>query len=345
MQFQKFELSFKKIEILKKILTSTLLLLILNSCAKTNYDGSSPIKPFGNQNQQVPPQNSDLPPSSTTPPVGSAKKLPVISFVLDEVTLNANLEAQLELQLSEVTDRPVIAVVNLVHGTAIPYRDYIGYKPLSSDRSVDRFSRTIVIPPGATRMPLPMVGGSRTTNCDSHFFAKIDYMKLKQAKVFNNTAKVIIPCKYANLPPIVVPIPEPTPELPVTARFEEEYIKTKEHKKRTSVKVILDRPSNLPVMIDIETQNGSAYEDIDYVKVKVQLVIQPGETSIELPIELVRAHRCKPEDWPRHHRDGKFEFHVVVTEITNATMPQPTSTIRVKKDVDDDRGCKSPPQS
>lgn len=333
---------------LKKILGSLFktlwilgVVLFLSSCAKTNYDGSAPIQPFGNTSQQIPPEATKEPEPIT--PIVETKKFPIISFVLDEVSMNQELEAQLELQLSEASNLPVIAVVNLVSGTAIPHRDFNGFKPYSSAR----FSRTVVIPPGTTRVALPLIGGRRTYNCDSHFFAEINPQKLQQAKVLEKTAKIFLPCEFAELPevePIPEPIPQPIPELPVRAYFQHDYIKTKEHKKRTSVKILLTRASSLPVVLDLETQNGTAFEEIDYVKVKNRLVIPPGQVSIEVPIQLVRAHRCKPKDddqwWPH---DGKYKFHVVVTAIANAEMLQPRATIRVTKDVDNHHGCKSPP--
>ena len=311
--------------------------LFLSACAKTNYDGSPRIQSFGDKSQQIPPVVPGQP-VPEDPPIVEIKK-PIISFVLDEVSMNSKLEAQLELQLSEVSKLPVIAVINLIRGTAIPHRDYNGFKPYTS-----RWTHTVVIPPGTTRLALPIIGGRMTTNCDSHFFAEINSKKLQQAKVLDKTAKIIIPCDYAELPPVVEPIPRPIPDLPVIARFEHDYIKTKEHKKRTSVKILLNHASDLPVVIDLETQNGTAFEEIDFVKVKVRLVIPPGQTSIDMPIQLVRAHRCKPKEddnWFPH--DGKFKFYVVVTAIANAEISQPRATIRVTKDVDKHKGCKSPP--
>ena len=344
---------FKNLSIIFNTFISLLFIFILSSFAKTNYDDRVRVLPFANKMTPLPPPAPPLSSPTPTPePVISTETLPVISFIQSEVTLDLNLEARLGLQLSEASKQPVIITVNLVNGTALHYRDFAGFKVKSAE-----VSQTVIFPPGTTRVNLPVIGGRHTRFCDTYFLAKINLGTQPKARVLNDTAKINVPCTFAEPTepaPIVIPPPEPrvepcppvvapSPQTPINVRFERERIDTQEHAKRVAVKIILDSISSLPITIELETQDGSAFDQVDYNKIKVQLTIPPGQNSIELPIELIKAHRCKSPEL--QGRETRFEFRLVATAIYNANMINPATIITVKKDIDDDRGCLSAPVS
>lgn len=350
-----------------KILGSFLLAVIattfLSSCAKTNYDGSTRVQPMAAQ--QAPPtpstppaQNRGVPP--VAPPVQPtlpAGNLPVINFVQDDVLMDSRMEARLELQLSEASKLPVTAVINLVNGSALHYRDFAGFRSRSSETS-----QTVVFAPGTTRMPLPVIGGRRTRFCDTSFTAVISANRLQNAKVIDDSARITLPCEMvepAPDAPVFIPAPNPpiAPVAPIVqtpapvqpapcdmvqARFENTVVENREHAKKTSVTILLDRVSELPVIFDLETNDGSALQNIDYVKVRVQLTIPPGQTAIEVPIALLKNKRCRTSDMHRWQQHAHFEFQVRITAMSNANMLQPAAVIVLKKDVDDDH-CSAAP--
>lgn len=337
-----------------KILSSLSLALIASlflGCAKTNYDGGPQVHPLSNPQPEAIPQanpqatpntkREELPPAPPTPIVASGN-MPVISFVQNDVMMNGGLEAQLELQLSEAAKLPVTAVINLVDGSAIHYRDFAGFKSRGSETS-----QTLVFAPGKTRMLLPVIGGRRTLFCDTSFSAVISEKRLQNARVVDGSARITLPCEfvepapdYTSPPQLPAPIVEP--RLPVTgepscpmvqARFESDVIENREHAKRTSVRIVLDRISDLPVIFDIETRDGSALQNVDYIPLRLQLTIPAGQTSIEIPVELLKAKRCRTPDMRRLQQHADFDFAVVLTAMSNANMAQPAARIIQKKDV------------
>ena len=322
--------------------------VFLTSCAKTNYDNSARVQPLATKLQQPPTVPPPAGAGKRAPPVNT-ENLPNISFVENEVTMDGKLEAHLELRLSAASNQPVTATVNLVNATALHYRDFSGFKTLSSNNhSLAEVTQTVVFPPNTTRMALPVIGGRQTRFCDTYFFAVIN-SRLQQAQVADDTARINIPCTDVD-EPIVAPTPPPRlepipcPPAPATeARFEFEKIKTSEHATGTSVKIFLNRVSDLPVVIELETHDGSAYSQLDYVGLKVQVTIQPGQIGVELPIQLITAHRCRARNASRWVREGEFEFTLQATAISNATMKNTSTSITVEKDIDDDRGCLTAP--
>lgn len=327
----------------------------LSACAKTNYDGSPRVQPMATpQATDTPPtRNREVPPpTGPVQPTLPAGNLPVISFVQDDVLMDSRMEAHLELQLSEASKLPVTAVINLVNGSALHYRDFAGFKSRSSETS-----QTVVFAPGTTRMPLPVIGGRRTRFCDTSFTAVISANRLQNAKVIDDSARISLPCEMVEPAPdhpvVVAPPPSVRPPAPVQpvapcdmvqARFEESVVKNGEHTKKTIVKIVLDRVSDLPVIFDLETNDGSAIQNIDYVKVRVQLTIPPGQTEIAVPIALLKSRRCRTSDMHRWQQHANFEFQVRVTAMSNANMLQPAALIVLKKDVDDDH-CSAAPQA
>lgn len=342
-------------KILGSLSLAAIAILAFSGCAKTTYDGSPRVQPLATPLQQTtpPPASQDpTPPATpvvpvTPPPSGN---LPVLSFVENEIVMNGKLEAQLEVQLSQASNLPVTAVIHLINATALHYRDYAGFKTRSSETS-----QTIVLPPGTTRMLLPVIGGRRTRFCDTHFFAVISGKRIQNARVVDDSARINLLCEFVQpapvdqppptIPPIVVPVPvQPGAPCPmVQARFESEVIENRHHAKRSIVKVVLDRPSELPVIFDIETRDLTAFDRIDYIGMKVQLTIPPGDTSIELPIELINSQRCRTRDMHRWQQHWTFEFQAVVTGMTNANMNRPAALITYIKDVDDDNCLPAPP--
>ncbi len=341
-----------------KILGTFLLAMIattfLSSCAKTNYDGSPRVQPMAAQQapDAPPARNREVPPpAGPVQPTLPTENLPVISFVQDDVLMDSRMEAHLELQLSEASKVPVTAVINLVNGSALHYRDFAGFKSRSSETS-----QTVVFAPGTTRMPLPVIGGRRTRFCDTSFNAVISANRLQNAKVIDDSARITLPCEMvepAPENPVVIPAPvapivhppapvQPAPCDMVQARFENTVVENREHAKKTSVTILLDRVSELPVIFDLETNDGSAIQNIDYVKVRVQLTIPPGQTAIEVPIALLKNKRCRTSDMHRWQQHAHFEFHVRITAMSNANMLQPAAVIVLKKDVDDDH-CSAAP--
>ena len=340
-----------------KILGSFLLPVIasgiLSSCAKTNYDGSTRVQPLATpQATETPPPTRSRevpPPAEPVQPAQPVGNLPVISFVQDDVQMDSRLEAHLELQLSEASKLPVTAVINLINGSALHYRDFAGFKSRLSETS-----QTVVFAPGTTRMPLPVIGGRRTRFCDSSFDAVISANRLQNAKVIDDSARISLPCEMVEpapdrpvvvIPPPVAPIvrqPEPAPCNMVQARFENTTVVNPEHAKKTSVTIVLDRVSDLPVIFDLETNDGSAFQNIDYVKVKVQLTIPPGQTSVQVPVSLLKNKRCRTSEMHRWQQHADFEFQVRITAMSNANMMQPAALIVLKKDVDDEK-CSAAP--
>ena len=344
-------MQFKMLSFLTPLI---LAIVFLGGCAKTNYDGSTRVKPLSNPEPAPTAQQRGQPaPAPGSTPTAPAGNLPVVSFVQSEVEMDSKLEARLDLQLSEVSSLPVTVVVDLVDATARHYRDFAGFKTRSSETS-----QTIVIAPGTTRMPLPVIGGRRTRFCDSYFNAVINSARLQNAKVVSNSAKINLPCENVAPaidqptppPPVLEPILEPIvqPRQPpvqpcqVIARFESEVVDNKEHAKRTSVKIVIDQDLEWPVIIDLETRDGSAYAGIDYVRVKVQLTIPAGQRSVEVPIELLKNDRCRTSDMHRWQKHAHFEFNAVVTGITGANMLKPSALIILEKDVDDEKCLAAP---
>ena len=338
-----------------KILSSLLLTVIaavfLSACAKTNYDGSQRVQALAKPTEQAQPDpaarqrdQQPAPPATPAPPIRSVGNLPVISFVQQDVLMDSRLEAHLELQLSEASKLPVTAVINLINDSAIHYRDFAGFKSRSSETS-----QTVVFAPGTTRLPLPVIGGRRTRFCDTSFFAVISASRLQNAKVIDGSARISLPCEKVepapeNPAPIVVPVVPVVPEPcdMVQARFENNIVENREHAKRTQVKIVIDRVSALPVIFDLETNDGSAFENIDYVRVRVQLTIQPGQIAIEVPVELLKNQRCRTSEMHRWQQHAHFEFQVRVVAMSNANMAQPAAQIILKKDVDDDNCTAAP---
>ncbi|AGH95914.1 Calx-beta domain-containing protein [Pseudobdellovibrio exovorus] len=96
-----------------------------------------------------------------------------------------------------------------------------------------------------------------------------------------------------------------------------------------TAKVVLTESSTLPVVIEIETQDGSARADVDYAPVKQRVVVAPGLTSVEVPVRILPQTACKDAS----------EFYLVVTQIENAEMASKRATISIAKD---EALCKPP---
>ena len=336
--------------------TALLSLLLLSSCAETSYDGRTRANPLINKMEQPPAPITAAPRQQPTEPQAAVSNYPVLSFVETEVDMDGELVARLEVQLSQASASPVTAIVTLENATAIHYRDFAGFKipgKIKYSRNEAETRQTIVIPPGTTRMALPDIGGITTRFCDAYFNAKLNKNNVQNAQIVEDTARVNVPCvnAYPSEPaqPVIVepppvsriqePVPCP-PQAAVEARFKSDLVKTFEHARRAEIKVVLDQASSLPVVIDVETQDGTAYAGIDYKPVKMQVVIPAGKKSVEFEVDLIRAHRCAPPGSREH--DERFEFSVVATQIANANMQRPEIKVSVKKDVDDDRGCLQP---
>lgn len=95
-------------------------------------------------------------------------------------------------------------------------------------------------------------------------------------------------------------------------------------------KIILNEPSTLPVTIEIETQDGTARENVDYVPVRQTLIVPPGTTEIEVPIRILPQTECRQAS----------DFYLVVTRIENATMSQRRAQIVIPRD---ENLCAPPP--
>ena len=166
------------------------LLVLLSACAKADYDGRARLQPFSNKMSTPPPatQQQQNPPATAV-----AVKLPVISFVQTAVTMNSKMEAQLELQLSEASNTRVVAVIELLDQSARHHRDYTGFKTPSRNYEVVQH---VEFAPGETRKSLPIIGGRTryadiATSCNSTFLARINAMKLVNARVINDRAQVL----------------------------------------------------------------------------------------------------------------------------------------------------------
>lgn len=106
-----------------------------------------------------------------------------------------------------------------------------------------------------------------------------------------------------------------------SARFERERISAT-HGSIATAKVVLSESSTLPVVIEIETQDGSARADVDYAPVRQRLVVAPGLTSIDVPVRILPQTACKDAS----------ELYLVVTQIENAEMANKRATVSIAKD-------------
>ena len=136
--------------------------------------------------QAVPPSNPETPQPIEPTPVNSL--LPEIRFSNYNVVFNRKLEAQLELELSQPSNVPVVVDVYLLNGTALHYRDFAGFK------ARNEMKQTIIFAPGETHRQLPVIGGRSTENCDSIFYVQMDKSSVQKAQIINFEAQVRILC-------------------------------------------------------------------------------------------------------------------------------------------------------
>lgn len=115
------------------------------------------------------------------------------------------------------------------------------------------------------------------------------------------------------------------------ARYERDLI-TIPQGRSDKAKIILSETTTQPVIIDIETQDGSAKENIDYVPVRQRIILNPGVTIGEIPLQILPQTECKPDS----------DFYLVVTRIENAVMTQTRAHIVIPQDQD---LCQPPPPS
>jgi hypothetical protein len=130
---------------------------------------------------------------------------------------------------------------------------------------------------------------------------------------------------------------EPKPE--ITAKFESLALSNQRGSKDIIAKIVLNQASDLPVMIDIETQESTAKQDVDFVPLTASLVIPPGQTAIEIPLKLADS-KCVPPDLLSSLNLAK-QFNLVVTKIENATMLEPAASVSI---TDDPVVCEPEPQ-
>jgi len=150
----------------------------------------------------------------------------------------------------------------------------------------------------------------------------------------------VAPMPTQPMPP-VAPVPtlpppdvQPAPAMP-NARFEQEQMNTGGNSMVTS-RILLDKPALQDVSIEIETQDGTAKSDVDYVPVKLTLTIKKDETSIDIPLALIARDKCSI-DAPADAGKGG-DFKLTVLSITNANMESKTESIVIPEDT---RNCAS----
>jgi hypothetical protein len=113
------------------------------------------------------------------------------------------------------------------------------------------------------------------------------------------------------------------------AHFAKNPIRIKQGK-NGKAKIELNETSTEIIQLDIETRDGSAKANEDYVPVSLHLTMAPGTKDVEVDIQLIRQTICKADS----------QFFLDVTRINGATMDQRTAVIQIPKD---DDLCKPPP--
>jgi hypothetical protein len=121
------------------------------------------------------------------------------------------------------------------------------------------------------------------------------------------------------------------PKADVAASFESLAMSNQRGSTDIVAKIVLSEPSSQPVIIDIETQESTAKQDVDYVALTAQLTIEPGQTSIEIPLKLISDGKCVPQSLAASLNIAK-QFNLVVTKIQNATMVEPAASVSIVAD-------------
>lgn len=320
---------------LKPIFTFAAVVALLSSCAKTDYDGSLRLRGTTNNNPQAQQQDqrqgrggdNQTNPDAT---LGDGN-LPLISFTQSEVLMDSKLEAKLELQLSEASDKPVVAQVDLIDGSAKHYRDYTGFRTPSRNNET---LQTIIFAPGETRKQLPVIGGrvryaDTSRACNSQFMARINAMKLEGARVVSDRAQVIVPCS-TDRADILPPLPEPTPgrscELPVAA-FESNLIEVPVGADIALARIVLNKTAEENVYIDVEA--SSRFRVKTFEPYQERVMIPKGQRSVDIRINVKRQDVCCLTPAPQGDTvTGRFD--IVVTSIANATMENRLAEVAIK---------------
>ena len=333
---------------IRSIVRGLSVIVLLSACAKTSYDG--PIRPQILDNKMTPPPaqrqgNPDPGPTPTptptpAPPSTPIRAQPIISFTRTLVYMDSLLRTipVLELQLSQAATEPVTAVVILLDDSAKLGRDYNGFNGVRENEY------TVVFPIGTTKMPLPMLRGRERQSlpsCNGVFNAQIDASRLQGARVYEATAKVIVPCSARPDQPPVCPPQPPNPPVPevIHAHFETPVISINPSTNRSFARIVLDRTSSLPVTIALEARNVNGRPS--FRPVSNVVVIPANSMSVDIPLDIVRADICAnpPATTSSSNIVDINDFNVVVTDIQNAEMNDRTAQVNV---FDDTARCCAP---
>lgn len=320
---------------LKPVFTLVAVFALLSSCAKTDYDGRLRLRGTNNNNPQAQQQDrqqgrggdNQTNPDTT---LGNGN-LPLISFTQTEVLMDSKLEARLELQLTEASDKPVVAQVDLIDASAKHHRDYTGFRTPSRNNET---MQTIIFAPGETRKPLPVIGGrvryaDTSRACNSQFMARINAMKLEGARVVSDRAQIIVPCS-TDRADILPPLPEPTPgrssELPVAA-FESNLIEVPVGADIALARIVLNKTAEENVYIDVEA--SSRFRVKTFEPYKERVMIPRGQRSVDIRVRVKRQDVCCLTPAPQGDTvTGRFD--ITVTAIANATMENRLAEVAIK---------------
>ncbi|MGZ3725362.1 MAG: Calx-beta domain-containing protein [Pseudobdellovibrio sp.] len=314
----------KKATPFRSLFKALTVLALASSCAKTNYDGRLRLNPL-NKLSTPPATQQGNPAAPTTPTTRTdAKDLPNVSFAEPRYPMvSPQLTAQPSLQLSKASSVPVQVKVDLYDVDAMWGRDYNGFQP-GKERSVE-----VVIPPGQTSVKLPVIGGrersARNGRCASDFIARIDAMKLKDARTINDSTTIVVPC---------VTEPPPPPAVVPNAAYEKSIITVEPAVNNAVARIILDQPTTVDVAVNIQTQTQAGQ-----VGVTQSLKIPAGSTVLDVSYDIQRADICAQPPTAESIVTVS-EFNVVVTDIKNALMAQKIARVIVK---DDNSRCKQNP--
>ncbi|MBY0554839.1 hypothetical protein K2P97_09940 [bacterium] len=94
--------------------------------------------------------------------------------------------------------------------------------------------------------------------------------------------------------------------------------------------IVLNETSTLPIILDIETKDGTALDGKDYVGFKQTFVIKPGDLMIDIPVKLLPKDACLNET----------NFFINVTRHDNATMTKKEAVVLIPSTKD---LCPPPP--
>lgn len=283
-----------------------------------------------------------LPDTGTVTPVNPNTELPMASFENYSIEVPVGADIALgRIVLDRAPEEPV----------------YIDVKATTEFRvkTFEPYNERVMIPRGQRSVDIRVRVKRQDICCSRHVTQgdevtgrfKLNVLSIANATMENRVADVAVKDNSVRCaqrpsqptpptqptPPDLQPVPptEPPPSQPVapSARFEQEQILT-DGKEMVTSKIILNVSASQDIAIDLETEDGTAKSDVDYVPLKVTLTIKKDESSIDIPLALIKRDKCVPDAGADAGKGG--DFKLVVKNITNASMEVKTESIVIPAD-------------